>query len=441
MNLLNLSIIGFLCLYIFSCGTSTRSPDTGTFGTGEEESIERIRDLQENIADQPNNLEWRLQLAREYENLGRNMEALKTYENALIIDPNYSDLKYSYAELALKMGDKRKAFQSYKEILLGVDGQQYLGRIAPKFIDAYDVIPVVQTGSHEAFGFYSNDGSKILYQIYNNTNWDIFEYDVYAQTSRQITSDLAHEENPVYSPDSKFIAYTSTRDDHREVEYNQKLRDIYIKDLNSNLETNLTTNSSNDWRPRYSKDGKYIVFVSERSDLRDVSIVDLYSSVYIMEANGSFQLQLTKIEANNGGPVMAGGETEPVYFDSNRDGTYAIYKMNTNGDELEQITANMDYNNVAPDISSDGSKIVFFSDRDGNYEIYMMNADGTNEQRLTSNPSDDLNPIFSADAQKVLFHSDRGGNFDIYELDLAKKNDTVTLSDLITRIDSALSTL
>ena len=107
MNLSNLCIVGFLCLYMFSCGTSTRGPDTGTFGTGEEESIERIRDLQENIADQPNNLEWRLQLAREYENLGRNMEALKTYENALIIDPNYSDLKYSYAELALKMGDKR----------------------------------------------------------------------------------------------------------------------------------------------------------------------------------------------------------------------------------------------------------------------------------------------------------------------------------------------
>jgi Tol biopolymer transport system component len=441
MNLSNIFTIGFLCLYIASCGKSTKGPSTGTFETGEEETIERIRELQENIADQPNNLEWRLQLAREYENLGRNMEALKTYENALIIDPNYSDLKYSYAELALKMGDKRKAFQSYKDILLGVDGQQYMGRIAPKFIDAYDVKPIIQTGSHEAFGFYSYDGSKILYQKYNNTNWDIFEYDVYAQTSRQITGEISHEENPVYSHDLKYIAFTSTRDDHREVDYNQKLRDIYIKDLNSNLETNLTANSSNDWRPRFSKDGKYIVFVSERSDLREVSIVDLFSSVYIMEANGSFQLQLTKEEANSGGPVMAGGETEPIYFDSNRDGNYAIYKMNSNGDELEQITFNTNYNNVAPDISSAGTKIVFFSDRDGNFEIYMMNMDGTNEQRLTSNPSDDLNPIFSSDAQKVLFHSDRGGNFDIYELDLAKKNDTVTLSDLITRIDSALSTL
>jgi len=256
-----------------------------------------------------------------------------------------------------------------------------------------------------------------------------------------LTYDAAHEENPVYSHDGKFICYTSTRDDHRNVDYDQKLRDIYLMDLQSKREVNLTTNSSNDWRPRFSRDGKFIVFVSERSDLRDVSIIDLYSHIYIMESDGSFQLELTKVDANDGGPVMVGGENQPIYFDSNRNGNFAIYKMRSDGSEVKQITYNTEYNDAAPDVNVDGSKIVFFSDRDGNFEIYTMNSDGSNQQRLTANPADDLNPIISPDGTKILFHSNRAGVYAIYELDLAQKSDVASLTQVISQIDAALTRL
>jgi Tol biopolymer transport system component len=407
----------------------------------EAASNERIAELKENIADEPNNLEWRYQLGREYQGLGLDMEALKTYEEALAIDPGQSDIKFDYAELALRMGDKRKALQAYKELLLGVDGQQYLGRISAKFTDAYSVTPVISSDKPEAFGMYSQDGNKIIYQAYQNDNWDIFEYDVITQTSTQITFDQAHEENPAYSPDGRYVVYTSTRDDHRNVEYSQKLRDIYILDRQSMREANLTANSSNDWRPRFSRDGKFIVFVSERNDLRDVSVIDLYSHIFIMESNGSFQLQLTNVDANDGGPVMVGGENRPIYFDSNRNGNFAIFKINTDGSAVGQLTMNVESNDVAPDVNIDGTKMVFFSDRDGNFEIYMMNTDGSNQQRLTANPADDTNPILSPDGTRVLFHSDRSGNYDIYELDLAQKSETASLTQVIARIDNALATL
>ena len=441
MKILNCLFIGLLMLIFISCGGTSKTTTEGESAADEAAASERIAELRENIADDPNNLSWRLELAKEYELMNRNMEALKTYEEALTIDPNQSDIKYNYAELALKMGDKRKSFLAYKEILLGLDGPQYLNRIAPKFLDTYDVTPLIATSAEEAFASYSNDGTKIIYQLYDKDNWNIYEYDIATQTSAQLTFDPAHEENPVYSNDSKTIAYTSTKDDHRNVDYNQKLRDIYTMDLASRFETNLTTNSSNDWRPRYSNDGKFIVFVSERSDLRDVSLEQLYSHIYIMENNGSFQLQLTKVEANDGGPILQGGETGVIYFDSNRNGSYDIFRMKADGKELKQITYSNNYNNAAPDLNPDGSKIAFFSDRDGNYEIYTMNENGENEQRITSNPADDLNPIFSPDGNKIIFHSDRNGNYDIYEADLLKRNDSATISDVVAKIDASLAAM
>ena len=112
------------------------------------------------------------------------------------------------------------------------------------------------------------DGTKIIFQKYQDDNWDIFEYNISAQSTKQITFNAAHEEHPAYSSDLRTIAYTSTRDDHRGVDYNQKLRDLYVMDLVTGRQMNLTTNSSNDWRPRFSRDGNFITFVSERSDLR-----------------------------------------------------------------------------------------------------------------------------------------------------------------------------
>ncbi len=442
MDSLKYVLVSLLFLIFISCGGSSKtSTETDRMSYDEAESSLRISELKENIEDEPNNLEWRLQLAREYEAMDRNMEALKTYEEVLNIDPNQADIKYNYAELALRMGDKRKSFQAYKEILLGIDGPQYLNRIAPKFLDSYEVMPIISSPSPEAYANYSNDATKIIYQAYNNDNWDIFEYDIASQTTKQFTFDPAHEENPVYSPNMRTIAYTSTRDDHRNVDFNQKLRDIYIMDLASQTETNLTTNSSNDWKPRYDRTNNFIVFVSERSDLREVDITELYSHIYIMEGEGSFQLQLSKVDANDGGPVLKGGETGTIYFDSNRNGSFDIYHMKADGSELKQITYDQEINNVAPDLNPDGTKIAFFSDRDANYEIYTMNENGDNVQRISSNPADDVNPVFSPDGTKLLFHSDRMGNFDIFEANLTRKNEAATVSDVVAKIDASIAAL
>ena len=442
MKLLKYLLLTVLVLILaFGCGSSKKSGDYAGMSESDLEANENIADLREKVEDEPSNLDWRYQLSNAYQKQGRDIEALRTLEDGLALMPSNADLKYTYAELAVKLGDNLKGFTAYKEILQGSDGEQYLSRISPKFVDTYKVTPVIATEKPEAFAVYSNDGTKILYQLHEFGNWDIYEYNTISQENKRITTDAGDDENPVYSPTNNMIAFTSTRDDFREVDYNQKLRDNYIRDLNSGLETNLTTNSSNDWKPQYSKDGKYILFVSERDDLRDIDFTELYSNIYSMESNGTFQLRLTTEEANEGGPTINGGETKPIYFDSNRNGNFGILKMNFDGTEQKLVTTNLDFNDVSPNISPDDSHIAFFSDRDGNYEIYMMNPDGTNQQRLTSNPADDTNPVFSNDGRKVLFQSNRTGNYDIYEIDLDSPMETPPIYEVISSIDEAIGAL
>ncbi len=165
------------------------------------------------------------------------------------------------------------------------------------------------------------------------------------------------------------------------------------------------------------------------------------SHIFIMEKDGSFQLALTKDEANDGGPVLNGGETGTIYFDSNRNGSYDIYRMKADGSETKQITYSSGYNNAAPDLSAVGNRVAFFSDRDGNYEIYMMNENGDDEIRVTSNPADDLNPVFSNDGQKILFFSNRLGNYDIYEASLGQRSEGSSISDVVAKIDASLANM
>ncbi len=440
-TLIHYLFIAGLALFLAACAGSRKGSEGPVVKVQNEQLQAQIDALQKQVEKNPNNLGYRRQLATVYHENGFNVEAMKVLEKGFAIDPNDAESRYLYAQIALANGQKEKAYQAYKEVLQSPSGMDYLDRIAPQFVDVFQVTKVIGTPAQEGFANFSADGKKIIYQSDQNGNWDIFEYDMETQASKPLVATPAQEENPEFSPDGRKIVYTSTMEDHRDVDFNQKRRDIYIMGLNDHRQINLTTNGSDDWAPRYSADGNYITFVSTRSDLRDVPFYQLFGHIFVMERDGRFQLQLSEGEFNDGNPCIAPGSTEEdgtIYFDSDRSGYYAIYQTDFKGQKVRQITFTPKANDVAPEISSSNEKIVFFSDRDGNYELYMMNSDGSAQQRLTANPADDLNPSFSPDGQKVIFHSNRDGNYDIFIMDLSQKAPPITISDLISRIDRAM---
>ena len=89
-------------------------------------------------------------------------------------------------------------------------------------------------------------------------------------------------------------------------------------------------------------------------------------------------------------------------FVSRRDGNSEIYVMNADGSGQENLTQ-QPASDSHPSWSPDGRKLAFVSRRDGNSEIYVMNADGSGLRNVTRTPSNDLDPAWSPDGGAIAF--------------------------------------
>ena len=82
------------------------------------------------------------------------------------------------------------------------------------------------------------------------------------------------------------------------------------------------------------------------------------------------------------GPVFAEAPTTPkILFTSVRDFNYGVYIMNPDGSEQVNLTDHR-ANDLDALWSPTGEKILFVSDRGGERDLYLMNADGSNVRRV-----------------------------------------------------------
>ena len=70
----------------------------------------------------------------------------------------------------------------------------------------------------------------------------------------------------------------------------------------------------------------------------------------------------------------------------------------------------------AVDVSRDGRWLVFNSDRSGSWEIYKMPAIGGEAIQLTTDAAGAFSPAWSPDGHQIAFHSMRSGNRDLYTM-------------------------
>ena len=95
-----------------------------------------------------------------------------------------------------------------------------------------------------------------------------------------------------------------------------------------------------------------------------------------------------------------------LVFQSNRSGAMQIYTSKADGSEVRQIT-HLNFAAATPCWSPDMKRIVFAAEPSGHSEIFVMNADGSNVVQLTHTGGDDSHPHWSADGSRIMFNSSR----------------------------------
>src|SRR6476646_9142239 len=111
-----------------------------------------------------------------------------------------------------------------------------------------------------------------------------------AQSPRKLSLDdlnrLREVSAPELSPDGQWVAYTVTLPDTVKDHPN---RDLWMTSWDGRRTVRLTTSPSSEGTPRWSPDGRYLAFLSSREDARDAA------QVWLLDRAGGEAERLTDL--------------------------------------------------------------------------------------------------------------------------------------------------
>lgn len=126
---------------------------------------------------------------------------------------------------------------------------------------------------------------------------------------------------------------------------------------------------------------------------------------------------------------VAGGQTEPssavyhnpawspdsrtIAFESNRDGSFAIYTIELEGGTLRKLTPG-EAESTQPSWSPDGKRIVFGMKQGAEADLFLVNPDGSDRIRLVDAPGSQFLPSFSPDGQWIVFGVQHESRREVY---------------------------
>lgn len=189
--------------------------------------------------------------------------------------------------------------------------------------------------------------------------------------------------------------------------------DIYKNDLKGK-ETQLTTNPSWDWAPRWEAASQSLIYNAYENDTFKIQMMDIDGKLigtfedfedYNVSQDGQWLVAQVKV----------GDFSKLVITDSF-------------GTDSVAITAAESYNGRAV-WSPDGSQLIYISDRDGNNEVYHYNRNSALTTRLTNNETAEKYLTWAPDNKRIAYTTEyyeegKPDRNDVFVMDLATKKVT-----------------
>lgn len=228
----------------------------------------------------------------------------------------------------------------------------------------------------------SPDGTEIAF-CYKG---DIYKVPANGGTATQLTTQASYECSPIWSPDSKQIAFASDRNGNF---------DLFVMSADGGAARRLTTHSASEIPSTFTTDGNYILF--------SASIQDPANSALFPT---SVMTELYKVPVTGGRTEQVlGTPAEMVCFD--KSGKTFLYQ-DRKGFEDEWRKHHT-------------SSIT--------RDVWLYDSENGKHTNLTAHAGEDRNPVFAPDGQTVYFLSERDGStFNVYSFPISSPQSLKTVT-------------
>lgn len=217
---------------------------------------------------------------------------------------------------------------------------------------------LTKTDSPEYDAVWSPDGKRLAFAFDktspNQGDLEVYLMDTDGRNRKPLAvtqGKLSHEESPAWSPDGKWIAYTSTRDGNQE---------LYLIGIDGKGRKRLTSNPAIDAHPCWSPDGKRIAFATNRWGDLEIATLEL--------ATGKIS-RLTRRKGLDDYPAWS-PDGKRIALTRNVQGNFEIFTISPDGSNPRNETRNSAIDNY-PTWTPDG-RLTFVSNRTGVFEIHVV---------------------------------------------------------------------
>ncbi|MCB9522359.1 MAG: PD40 domain-containing protein [Myxococcales bacterium] len=168
----------------------------------------------------------------------------------------------------------------------------------------------------------------------------------------------------------------------------------------------LTTNPGNDGQPAWSPDGRFIAFTSQQTDSGDIMLIDL-------GGESDKPLQVTSWPTmTEYGPRWAPGKSALLFTRSqtgNRGQDIGVVLDVKRARETTKMVTEWGGDEIRPSWSPDGTAVAFYANKgnenDKQFDLYVVNLDGSDPRRLARDVvvDDHEGPVWTPDGTTLLY--------------------------------------
>ena len=232
--------------------------------------------------------------------------------------------------------------------------------------DGSTIMRATNTAVAESHPTWSPDGQSLAYVSPDDRdNPHIFIIHLSDLTPRRLTLGTPAERDPAWSPSGEWIAYTAMDEQKRPV-------GIFLRNPQGVNRVQVTDGF--DYSPVWSADSKRLAFVSERDGNQEIYVVDVGDGETLHPP-----VRVTEHEGRDYAPAWSpsGGR---IAFLSDMQGNVSIYSVSPKGDDLQALTSN-EIDELSFAWGPTG-EIAFASELIGAPGLFIMSGNGDNQRQV-----------------------------------------------------------